>query len=241
MPLAYAIGIIAGLGQGGPVANFNLREQSVDDIKLKTITAAIALAACTSAPAFAGNGLDVNGGHYNLNIIGKADCAPVPLTGTNRHVIQVLLNFNDGSQNGQAAATLDRKNKIFLSPGDFQVTDGNACDKDGAAFTLPAGGYSVWARALAKPGGTATITLCAVDTLGTVDTTDDVTVCNTAPDIVSLERKSGQPVFSNVTKELTNLTIGNTTSNLFDAPYYGYFWDYDNNGLRLTQLRFYPN
>ncbi|HEY3177671.1 MAG TPA: hypothetical protein VGL25_02190 [Casimicrobiaceae bacterium] len=213
----------------------------MEDIKLKTITAAIALAACTSAPVFAGNGLDVNGSHYNLNIVGKDNCAPVPLTGSNRHVIQVLLNFNDGSQNGQAAATLDRKNKIFLSPGDFQVTDGNACDKDGASFTLPAGGYSVWARALAKPGGTATITLCAVDTLGTADPSDDLIVCNTAPDIVSLERKSGQPVFSNVTKELTTLTIGTTTSSLFDAPYYGYFWDYDNNGLRLTQLRFYPN
>ena len=110
----------------------------MEDIKLKTITAAIALVACSSAPAFAGNGLDVNGAHYNLNIAGKAACAPVALTGSNRHVIEVLLNFNDGSQNGQAAATLDRTNKIFLSPGsDFQVTDGNACDKDGAGFTLP--------------------------------------------------------------------------------------------------------
>ncbi len=219
----------------------------MEDIKLKTITAAIALVACSSAPAFAGNGLDVNGAHYNLNIAGKAACAPVALTGSNRHVIEVLLNFNDGSQNGQAAATLDRTNKIFLSPGsDFQVTDGNACDKDGAGFTLPAGGYSVWARALAKPGngvttGIATITLCAVDTLGTADTSDDVIVCNTAPDIVSLVRKNGQPVFTNVTKELTTLTIGSTTVNLFDAPYYGFFWDYDNNGLRLAQLRFYPN
>ena len=110
----------------------------MEHIKLKPITVAIALLACTAAPVFAGNGLDVTGSHYNLNIIGKDNCAPVPLTGSNRHVIQVLLNFNDGSQNGQAAATLDRRNKIFLSPGDFQVTDGNACDKDGAAFTLPA-------------------------------------------------------------------------------------------------------
>lgn len=213
----------------------------MDAIKLNTVTAVVALAACTSVPAYAGNGLDVTGSHYNLNIVGKGDCAPAPLTGSNRHVIQVLLNFSDASQNGQAAASLDKKNKIFLSPGDFQVTDGNACDKDGASFTLPAGGYSVWARALAKPGGTATITLCAVDTLGTADPSDDLIVCNTAPDIVSLERKSGQPVFTNVTKELTTLTTDGTTSSLFDAPYYGYFWDYDNNGLRLTQLRFYPD
>ncbi|HEX6138693.1 MAG TPA: hypothetical protein VF059_13650 [Casimicrobiaceae bacterium] len=205
------------------------------------LAAAATLAAIAAAPAFAGNGLDVNGAHYNLNIVGKEDCAPAPLTGSNRHVIQVLLNFNDGSQNGQAAASLNKINKIFLSPGDFQVTDGNACDKDGASFTLPAGGYSVWARELAKPGGTATMTLCAVDTMGTTDPSDDQLVCNTGPDIVSLTRKNGQPVFTNVTKELTSLTIGGTTTSLFDAPYYGYFWDYDNNGLRLVQLRFYTN
>jgi hypothetical protein len=27
---------------------------------------------------------------------------------------------------------------------------------------------------------------------------------------------------------------------IFDPELYGYFWDYDNNGLRLVQLRFYP-
>ncbi len=208
----------------------------------RCLALAAAFAACGATSVLAGNGLDTSGAHYNLNIVGKGDCSPAPLTGSNRHVIQVRLVFTDGSQNGQSAATLDKTNKIFLSPGDdFQVTDGNACDKDGASFTLPAGGYSVWARALGKPGGSATITLCAVDTMGTTDTADDEIVCNTAPDIVSLTRKNGQPVFSNVTKELTTLTVGNTTTNLFDAPYYGYFWDYDNNGLRLTQLRFYPN
>ena len=31
-----------------------------------------------------------------------------------------------------------------------------------------------------------------------------------------------------------------TTINLFDPMLYQYFWDYDNNGLRLVQLRFYP-
>ena len=27
---------------------------------------------------------------------------------------------------------------------------------------------------------------------------------------------------------------------LFDDHLGGYFWDYDNNGIRLAQLRFYP-
>ena len=30
------------------------------------------------------------------------------------------------------------------------------------------------------------------------------------------------------------------TAVLFDSDFYQYFWDYDNNGLRLVQLRFYP-
>lgn len=204
------------------------------------IAAAIALVTCISTPALAGNGLDVNGPHYNLNILGKTNCG-IASTGSSGHVIQVLLNLNDGSQNGKLASTLDKRNKIFLSPGPFGVTDPNACDGDGAAFSLPAGGYSVWARALAKPGGKATLSLCAVDTLGTADTTDDVLACNTGENVVSMTRKGGQPVFTNVTKELTTLTYAGTDYNLFDLTFQSYFWDYDNNGMRLLQLRFYPS
>ena len=34
---------------------------------------------------------------------------------------------------------------------------------------------------------------------------------------------------------------GGTTVNLFDGCLEGSFWQYDNNGLRLLQVRFYPN
>jgi hypothetical protein len=206
----------------------------------KKLAAALAFMALAATPALAGNGLDVNGAHYNLNIIGKTNCG-ISAEGSSGHVIEVLLNFSDGSQNGQLATTLDKRNKIFLSPGDFGVVDPNACDQDGAAFTLPAGGYTVWARALGKPGGHADMTLCAVDTMGTTDPTDDTLVCNTGTDVLSMTRKNGQPVFSNVTKELTTLTVAGTTYNLFDPTFEGYFWDYDNFGLRLLQLRFYNN
>jgi hypothetical protein len=206
----------------------------------KGIAAGTFAAALTAAPAFAGNGLPVNGAHYNLNILGKTNCG-IASTGSNGHVIQVLLNFSDGSQNGQLASTLDKRNKIFLSPGVFGVTDPNACDRDGAAFSLPAGGYTVWARALGKPGGMATMGVCAVDGLGTTDTTDDLLVCNTGTDVVSMTRKNGQSVFTNVTRELTTLYYGGTAYSLFDPRFQGYFWDYDNGGMRLLQLRFYSN
>jgi hypothetical protein len=215
----------------------------------------------------AGNGAP-SGAHYNLNIIGHTHCSGDDLKGTNRHVIQVLLNFNDGSQNGQPASTLDRRNKVFLSEGEFQVLDGNACDGDGAAFQLPANPftcpaddpsclntdptfqeYRVYARALGSPKNnpSARITTCAVDPGldETFDTSDDVLVCST--ENVVLVREKGKSSFTNVTKQLTTLcldTDGNTVCDtrlgIFDSSLEGYFWDYDNNGLHLAQLRFYP-
>ena len=213
----------------------------------------------------AGNGAP-SGAHYNLNITGKTTCAGSPLTGSNRHVIEVLLNFNDGSQNGQLATTLDKRNKIFLVEGDFQVLDGNACDSDGAKFQLPANpftcpvddpnclntdptfqGYLVYARALGKPGGSAHMTTCATGAGddGKLGTNDDEIVCST--ESVLLVRSKGKSTFSNVTKELTTLcldTDGNnvcdTRLGIFDDALINYFWDFDNNGLRLAQLRFYP-
>src|SRR5438876_8014950 len=134
-----------------------------------------------AALAQTGNGAP-NGGHYNLNILGKRDCTPADLTGSDRHTIQVLLNGGQSVAdiNGTLAVTLDKKNKIFLQPGDsFQVIDGNACD--GAIFQLPTNiCYQVYARALGTPAGYADITTCAIDTMGTVDTADDVIVCSLA-------------------------------------------------------------
>jgi hypothetical protein len=174
----------------------------------------------TTAPALAqtGNGAP-KGGHYNLNLVGKDHCAGDDLTGSNRHTIQVLLNFNDGSQDGTLYTELDRRNKIFLSEGEFQVLDGNACDSDGAKFQLPANpftcptedpecanadptfqNYTVWVRELGKPGGSGTITTCAVaagdDQID--GTADDEIVCSTEK--VLLVRSTGQSKFTNRTK-----------------------------------------
>ncbi len=157
------------------------------------IAAAIALVTCISTPALAGNGLDVNGPHYNLNILGKTNCG-IASTGSSGHVIQVLLNSTMAARTAQLASTLDKRNKIFLSPGPFGVTRPERLRSDGAAFSLPAGGYSVWARSLAKPGGKATLSLCAVDTMGTTDTTDDMLACNTGENVVvddAQERPAG--------------------------------------------------
>src|SRR5262245_31673147 len=106
-----------------------------------------------AVPAFSqGNNLPP-GYHYTLNIQGKPNCAGDDLTGSNRHTIQVLLNFQSNEKD-----TVDKRNKILLEPGPAgsqpEVLDGNACDQDGAKFQLPIDVSNYWqayARALGKP------------------------------------------------------------------------------------------
>jgi hypothetical protein len=235
-------------------------------MKIRNAMLAAAAVLLAAAPSFAqtGNGAP-SGTHYNLNIIGLTNCAGSALTGSNRHTIQVLLNFDDGSQNGQLYSTLDRTNKIFLTEGDFKVLDGNACDSNGAQFQLPANpytcpaedpdclnsdptfqNYEVFVRALGKPGGSATITTCGVGAGadGVLNTADDEIICS--EENVLLVRSKGKQSFTNRTKELTTIRAdidgdGNVERiGIFADALYSYFWDYDNRGLRLAQLRFYP-
>jgi hypothetical protein len=237
-------------------------------MRLTTVLAAALFAVVTAVPAMAQNGNGngaPSGTHYSLNILGKTQCAGSDLTGSNRHTIQVLLNYDDGSQNGQLFTDLDRRNKIFLSEGPFKVLDGNACDSNGAQFQLPSNPYTcpvddpdclntdptfqnylVYVRALGKPGGSATMTTCGVgagedDILGN---SDDEIICS--EENVLLVRSKGQSKFTNKTKELTTIRAdidgdGDTERvGIFADDLYSYFWDYDNQGLRLAQLRFYP-
>jgi hypothetical protein len=81
------------------------------------------------------------------------------------------------------------------------------------------------------------------------------TVCSTQNEV--FVRGTGKSTFRDVTQSLTTIVIdaltepaafaacgGNQTSirvNLFDPCLEDYFWRYDNNGLRLLQIRFYKN
>lgn len=195
-----------------------------------TVMAALTLVnAGAIPPATTGNGAP-SGTHYNLNIIGVPKGKKADMTGNQGHRIFVALWG---------------KSKILLSQstdGTFQVLDANATDGSGA-FQLPAPGtYSVWARPLGKPGGSATMTTCATDP----STGEEV--CSTESYVAV--RSSGKSKFTNVTSELTTIVLtegsapaiacGKTVVSLFDACLQGYFWDYDNRGLKILQLRFYP-
>jgi len=193
-----------------------------------------------SSGAFAGSGNGApSGPHYNLNIIGVPKDKTADMVGNQGHRIFVKL---------------EGKSKIYLKEApegeDFQVLDANGTDGNGARFQLPdpdpnddlVTEYSVYARALGKPGGQSFMTTCFE--YYDEELEDYVEVCSA--ETLTLTRKRGKQVFQNVSKELLSLVIDVDGDGdlervgLFDDELYEYFWDYDNNGLKIVQLRFYP-
>jgi hypothetical protein len=203
-----------------------------------TLCAALATATlgATVAPAVAGNPSTGNGApsgsHYTLNIIGVSKDKSAEMTGNNGSRIFVPLWSTA---------------KIGLTEGDFGVIDANGTDQDGAKFSLPNPDpendgkteYSVYARALGTPGGSSTTTTCATDP----ETGDEI--CST--ESMVLVRGTGKSTFDNVSKELLYVyydldgdgDLDRTP--LFGDALEGYFWEYDNKGLKVAQLRFYEH
>jgi hypothetical protein len=172
-----------------------------------------------------------HGPHYNLNLIG-VDRDKNPNMGCGQgHRIFVKLWGNTKIMLREAPAGES-----------FDVIDCNGTDGR-AEFQLPdpfpnddlITAYVVYARALGTPGGWSHTHLCAVDDEGD-------TVCS--GEYLELRRTHGQPKFKNATKYLLTLCVdlgsGVERVGLFDEALEGYFWDYDNHGLKLAQLRFYP-
>jgi hypothetical protein len=176
-----------------------------------------------------GNGAP-SGAHYGLNIIGMSKDKTADMTNTNGQSMFV---------------PLDGTCKINLTEGPFDVIDRNGTDANGATFQLPNPDpendgitvYSVFARALGKPGGGAMMTTCATDP------TTGEEVCSL--ESVSVRRSKGKSLFDNVSQELLYIYAdidgdGDVERvNLFNDKLQDYFWQYDNKGLRLLQLRFY--
>ncbi len=212
------------------------------------LTLLVSLIPFTSSAAVGetGNGAP-SGAHYNLNIIGVPKDKTADMTGNNGHRIFVPLT-------GKA--------KILLTEGDYTVLDANGTDANGASFQLPnpdpdgdgTTEYSVYVRALGKPGGSALMQSCYTDSTGTWCAVDfDGGVSQ-----IEIERTTGKSTFENVSRDLlyvdycTEFTDTNgdgvftadECTNVTQVPLFGveaeeFFWDYDNNGLKLAQFRFY--
>jgi hypothetical protein len=207
---------------------FTLLIVGVMALGVATIVATSKQSVDTRSRASGGNGAPV-GTHYNLNIIGVPKDKTAAMTGSN---------------GGRIFVPLTGSCQIKLSLGSFQVLDGNCTDGSGT-FQLPnpdpdndgITSYSVWARALGKPGGSSKTTTCATDP------TDGQLYCSLNA-MVSVRTK-GKTSFTNVSKELLYVYAdidGDGTVDrmpLFDSRLENYYWQYDNNGLKLVQLRFY--
>ena len=173
-----------------------------------------------------GNG-GPNGAHFDLNLIGVSN--QLTQGGSGGSVIHVPL---DGSC------------QINLAQGSFGVLDSNCTDDGQAGFELPnpdptnsgTTTYSVFVRALGKPGGSSSQTTCATDaTTGTL-------YCSIYQSVQM--RSKGQQTFTNVSKELLYIYYYNSKGQLVRAPLFdsslqNYYWAYDNKGLRNLQMRFY--
>jgi hypothetical protein len=227
----------------------------------------LAFAVVLPARSQTGNGAP-SGAHYNLNIIGVEKGKTSTLTSTDRHTIFVALGSKN-DPNGVSTAIYLTQGPFQVCDGngfdqayDCNLTpiSINGSNKLGAVFQLPCDtatvgstdtgvcpsgtseAYSVWARALGTPGGSATITTCAYDNTGTY-------VCST--DNAVLVRGSNKSTFKDVTTDLTTLSCtagtagcpcatGTCTFEIFDTNFEQFLWDYSNKGLRLAQVRFYP-
>ncbi|HYV22164.1 MAG TPA: hypothetical protein VEN31_05880 [Candidatus Bathyarchaeia archaeon] len=254
----------SGAAKTATSASLTTTQQAATTTTASTATTATI---ATATVATTGNGAP-NGAHYNLNIIGVSKDKTATMTVGDGHRIFVQLNGGEDavSLNGKLANQLNKVNKILLQPApageSFQVLDANATDSNGALFQLPAdvsATWTVWARALGKPGGKSNTTTCAttagVD--GVFGTADDELICSLST--LSMERTKGKQTFVNASAELLFITItvdptantalatclGVTTAtdvtlSLFNGCLQNYFWNYDNQGLKLLQLRFYP-
>ena len=180
----------------------------------------------SSAATFTGNG-SLSGAHYQVNIIGVPKGKSADMTGGSRIFVPLTGTC-----------------KIMLKQGSFAVLDANGTDGI-AQFQLPSPdadndgvtNYSVFARPLGTPGGTSTTTTCATDPL-----TGKVVCSNSSYVAV---RNTGKTSFTNVSAQLLYVYAdldGDGTAErypLFDERLQDYFWQYDNNGMKVLQLRFY--
>ncbi len=190
----------------------------------------IATMSLMSVYAVTGSGAP-SGSHFNLNLIGVKENHEKDMKNYDKggHVIFVHMN---------------KKTRIKLTEGDYAVLDKDGTDDGEAAFQLPSPDpnndgvteYSVYIRVLGKPGGKGTITTGGTNELGEEK-------FSSFP--VSLNRQGGKQTFRNVSKELLYVYCDldgdgdDERYPLFDDALQDYLWEFDNNGLKIVQLRFY--
>lgn len=204
--------------------------------KLAYISAAAMLLVLMISGVYAGvgNTIPVNGKHYNLNIIGVDKHGEV------------------GDSSGHSLfVKLDGKTKIVMTQdpeGQFDVVDRNGLDGR-AEFNIAPGHYNIYAATLGKPGGKVDINAYGEF----LDAEQGTTLLHLG--YVDLSRDKGKPQSTNINElfyvDVTLCTEVDIDGNCLTEVVYEdfwvfdieelleYYWDYDNQGLKLLQVRFY--
>jgi hypothetical protein len=221
-------------------------------------------------PVFAAKpGTDFNGPHYNLNLIGKDKVMPGDYDNPDRHTMFVPLDTSDmyidlNTPNNLGEETLDGI-KIEMTQGaEFAMIDGNATDGYGS-FQLGAGKYHVYIAVKAKspkyPDAYTDITgwVEAYDNAGELWYYIDVGFVSVskngkwtdATDLFFVTWQEDDFGFVTGTEAdyIPDLGIwvfdymaglDAWTAGGYDLDQLAYFWQFDNHGNKLIQVRFYP-
>jgi hypothetical protein len=222
--------------------------------KVFAVVLAVVLLATTGGVALAGVGNDLpSGSHYNLNLLGKAKNMP--------H--QDRDEDNPCDTGNRIFVQLDKRDRVTTdillvdsgSPGVYQVLDCDGTDGE-ASFSLPnpdsdndgVTSYSVYIRLRGKPNGDIIMTTC-----GEYKLDNNEKYCSVLQVVETREQGHGKNKFNNVSAELLYIyawvcTVGTRGDcdnwefmrvPLFHSDWENFLWEYDNNGVKNAQLRFY--
>jgi hypothetical protein len=230
--------------------------------QLKTITLSVLIAGLAAGTAFGQNNNPCPGEkEYQVNIIGVPKGKKPDMTGNNGHRIFVPLNgvtkiYMTGDTS--TADGLQCGSSFYVE--DANGTDGSAklvvpCTNVNASSTDPGVCFDVWATPLGTPGGKAQVdVVCSFDDTVLADLVEgscaDVPLGSFDFELV---RAGGKPV----QKDITNFmrasgcfdTDGSLTCDPDETTFNNvwifnldaleeYFWEYDNQGLRVAMIRF---
>jgi len=238
--------------------------------------ALVLLLTIAATPALAKRpGIDFNGPHYNLNLIGKSKEMPGDYDNPDRHTMFVPLDTSDFNIDLNTPNNLGEEKlsgiKIEMTQGEeFAMIDGNATDGYGA-LQIGAGKYHVYIAVKAKsPKYEDPYT----DITGWVEAYDELGSLWYYIDVGYVQVKKGK----NAWTDATDLFFVNTLEDnfgfvtgleadytpdlgiwmfdymagldtwyedsggtaLYDLSNLTYFWQIDNHGNKLIQVRFYP-
>lgn len=212
---------------------------------------------------FAGNGIDINGQHYNVNIIGKKKGAVNGDTSNGASIFIPLKNVmsrdgmicpEDGSylEDDTAPTWQDTEpvgTKIYFVAGDsFAILDRDGTDANGAKIQVPVDPttkeilFDIYIRVLGKPKGCMNIAGYAYDA------NQGLWFWSGS---VYLNRTKGKQVFINAndlfdvwycTVDIVNDVCADTPEEIsvFSDVFSSYFWNIQNDGAKLVQVRIYP-